>query len=226
MVLLQGQPAEPPSLGSVLLGQADAADAVIETTTPGLDLLPADVGLADANLALTSEIGRERRLRVALESIEGDYDYVILDTSPQRSLLTVNALVYVHEVIVPVDAGLFAVAGLGQLQGTVEQVKTYLDNPRLRIAGLVLTRTRADNVSRDVERQLRELFGQLVYRTAIPQNVKIEESHSRYLGVLDYSPTSAGAKAYAALVEEIANGQSQANRSDSPRRSTPTDNAA
>jgi chromosome partitioning protein len=226
LVLLEGQPAESPTLGTVLLGQADAADALVETATPGLDLLPADVGLADANLTLTSEIGRERRLRIALESIEEDYEYILLDTSPQRSLLTINALVYIEEAIVPVDAGLFAVAGLGQLQSAVEQVRTYLDNRTLRISGLILTRAQANNVSRDVERQLRELFGPLVYKTVIPNNIKIEEAHSRYRGVLDYSPTSAGAKAYAALVEEIANGKPQANRSDASRRSTPADHAA
>jgi len=208
LVLLGGRPAEPPTLGAVLLGDATAAEAVRSTATAGLDVLPADVTLADANLALTNLVGRECRLRGALGTIEDRYDFVVLDTSPQRSLLTINALVYLDEAIVPVDPGLFAVAGLGQLQAAVEDVRRFLDNRRLRIAGLVLTRTQNNNVSRDVESQLRGLFGSLVYRTTIPTNAKCEEAHSRYQSVLEYAPRSAGAKAYAELVEEIiADGQ-------------------
>jgi chromosome partitioning protein len=203
LVLTEGRGAAPPTLGAVLLGEAEAADAIRPTAVEGLDLLPADVSLADANLALADQIGRERRLRVALEAVEGGYDFVLLDTSPQRSLLTVNALCYIAEAIVPVDPGLFAVAGLGQLQAAVEDVRRYLDNRALRIAGLVLTRTANNNVSRDVEAQLRGMFGELVHPTAIPTNAKVEEAHSRYQSVLDYAPRSAGAKAYAALVEEI-----------------------
>jgi chromosome partitioning protein len=203
LVLTQGRGADPPTLGAVLLGEAEAADAIRPTAVTGLDLLPADVSLADANLALADQIGRERRLRVALEDVEGRYEYVLLDTSPQRSLLTVNALCYIAEAIVPVDPGLFAVAGLGQLQAAVEDVRRYLDNRALRIAGLVLTRTANNNVSRDVEAQLRGMYGDLVHPTAIPTNAKVEEAHSRYQSVLDYAPRSAGAKAYAALVEEI-----------------------
>ena len=203
LVFLQGQPAESPTIGAVLLDQADAHEAIRPTATPGLDILPADVTLADANLSLASEVGRERRLRVALDAVQGRYDVVILDTSPQRSLLTVNALVFAEEVYVPIDPGLFAVAGLGQLQATVDEVRRYLDNRALRIAGIVLTRTRNDNVSRDVESQLRAMFGELVRCSTIPTNAKLEEAHSRYQSVLDYAPRSAGAKAYAELVQEI-----------------------
>lgn len=203
LVFLEGKPADAPTVGAVLLDQADAHEAIRPTATPGLDILPADVTLADANLALASVVGRERRLRVALEDLRGRYDAVVLDTSPQRSLLTVNALVFAEEVYIPIDPGLFAVAGLGQLQATVDEVRRYLDNRALRIAGLILTRTRNDNVSRDVEGQLRTMFGELVKRSAIPTNAKVEESHSRFQSVLDYAPRSAGAKAYAELVMEI-----------------------
>ncbi|MDB5876331.1 MAG: 4Fe-4S iron sulfur cluster binding s, NifH/frxC family protein [Ramlibacter sp.] len=203
LVFLEGRGAESPTIGAVLLDQADAHDAIRPTSTLGLDILPADVSLADANLALASEVGRERRLRVALEEVRDRYDVVVLDTSPQRSLLTVNALVFAEEVYVPIDPGLFAVAGLGQLQATVDEVRRYLDNRALRIAALILTRCRNDNVGRDVESQLRQMFGELVRRTTVPTNAKIEEAHSRYQSVLDYAPRSAGAKAYAELVLEI-----------------------
>ena len=98
-----------------------ALAAIRPTDVPGLDILPADVSLADANLALADQIGRERRLSVAMEDVEAGYDFIILDTSPQRSLLTVNALAYLHEAIIPVDPGLFAVAGLGQLDAAAQR---------------------------------------------------------------------------------------------------------
>jgi chromosome partitioning protein len=120
------------------------------------------------------------------------------------------------------------VAGRGQLQAAVEDVRRYLDNRALRIAGLVLTRTANNNVSRDVEAQLRGMFGELVHPTAIPTNAKVEEAHSRYQSVLDYAPRSAGAKAYAALVEEIiAHGRRAKDRAgDAARGPAEADDAA
>lgn len=203
LVLLRGRGATPPTLRHVLLNEAGAVDAVRPTGVAGLAILPADAALAEVNLILAGEMGRERRLKLALTDVERAYDFVLLDTSPSRCLVNVNVLNYAGEVLVPVDPGLFALSGLGRLQEAVAEVRRYLDNPALRIAGLVLTRTQANNVSRDVEAQLRGLFGALVHRATIPSSTKIEEAHSRYQSVLDYAPRSAGARAYAALVEEI-----------------------
>ncbi len=203
LVLLGGQGAAPPTLRHVLLNEADAVDAVRPTGVAGLAILPADAALAEVNLALAGELGRERRLRRALAGVESAYDFVLLDTSPARCLVNVNVLNYAGEVLVPVDPGLFALSGLGQLQEAVAEVRRYLDNEALRISGLVLTRAQKNNVSRDVEARLRGLFGARVHRATIPTSTKIEEAHSRYQSVLDYAPRSAGARAYAALVGEI-----------------------
>jgi chromosome partitioning protein len=203
LVLLEGKAAEPPTHASVLLGDAAAIEAIRPTRTAGLDILPADVSLADASLALGNVIGREARLRAALTEVEPVYDFVILDTSPTRSLLTINVLVYAAEVLIPVEPGLFSLSGLGQLQSAIEDVRRFLGNQRLQIAGLVLTRTRNDGVSRDVEAQIRATFGDLVYRTTVPSSVKVEEAHGRFLSVLDYAPRSSGARAYESLVAEI-----------------------
>lgn len=203
LVLLEGRGGEAPTLFHVLTNEADADAAIRKTRTPGLDLLPSETLLADANVALASELGRERRLRLAMRDVEAAYDFVVVDTGPARSLLNVNVLNYVAEVYCPVDPGVFSIAGLGTLQGAVVEVARYLDNTRLRIAGLVLTRTARDNISRDVEAQLRGAFGDLVCRTVIPGSAKIGEAHARFLSVLDYAPRSAGAKAYEALVAEI-----------------------
>lgn len=203
MVLLEGRPAEAPTLAHVLIDQTDAADAIRPTRTEGLDVLPSDTLLADANVALASELGRERRLKLALEGLDAGYDFVVIDTSPQRTLINVNVLNYVGEVLCPVDPGIFALSGLGTLREAVAEVARYLDNRALRLGGLVLTRTQRDNITRDVEAQLRGTFGELVFRTTIPSTTKIGEAHARFLSVLDYAPRSSGAQAYKALVSEI-----------------------
>jgi chromosome partitioning protein len=168
-----------------------------------LDLLPGDTSLADANLSLASEIGRERRLRLAMRGVDESYDYVVIDTSPQRTLININVLNYVSEVWCPVDPGVFSLVGLVKLQGAVAEVVRYLDNADVKFAGLVLTQTRADNLCRDVEAQLRASFGALVCKTTIPTSVKVGEAHGHYLSVLDYAPRSPAAKAYEELTREI-----------------------
>lgn len=203
MVLLEGRSAGAPTLAHVLIDRADAADAIRPTRTEGLDVLPSDTLLADANVALASELGRERRLKLALEGLDAGYDFVVIDTSPQRTLINVNVLNYVGEVLCPVDPGIFSLSGLGTLREAVAEVARYLDNRALRLGGLVLTRTQRDNITRDVEARLRGTFGGLVFRTTIPGTTKIGEAHARFLSVLDYAPRSSGAKAYKALVSEI-----------------------
>ena len=203
MVLLEGRPAEAPTLAHVLIDRTDAADAIRPTRTEGLDVLPSDTPLADANVALASEPGRERRLKLALAGLDAGYDFVVIDTSPQRTLINVNVLNYVGEVLCPVDPGIFALSGLGTLREAVAEVARHLDNRALRLGGLVLTRTQRDNITRDVAAQLRGTFGGLVFRTTIPGTTKIGEAHARFLSVLDYAPRSSGAQAYKALVSEI-----------------------
>lgn len=203
LVLLKGETPEPPTLYHVLTNTADAGDTIRPTSTKRLELLPADTLLADANISLAQEMGRERRLRLALRGIDEGYDYVVIDTSPQRTLINVNVLNYVAEVYCPVDPGIFSLAGLVKLQGAVSEVVKFLDNQALRMSGLVLTRTQHDNISKDVESQVRASFGNLVMETTIPATTKIGEAHARFMSVLDYAPRSPGAKAYEALTREI-----------------------
>jgi chromosome partitioning protein len=203
--VLAGEEPDPPTLGQILLGSAEAGDAIRGTGVPGLDVLPARDDLADANDQISSRIGRERLLAQAMEECEADYGYILLDTTPARSLLTVNALTYVQEAIIPVDPSVFAMIGLGKLQGVVEEVRKLL-NRRLRISGIVVTKTTNTKVSRDVEAQLRGHFGAIVFAATIPTNVKVEEASSRRTVVVDYAPDSAGAVAYQQLAREIADG--------------------
>jgi chromosome partitioning protein len=203
MVLGQGRAGGSPTLFHVLTNESDPADAIVSTTTPGLDLIPADGMLADANVVLVTELGRERRLRLAMPEVDHGYDFVVIDTSPQRSLVNVNVLNYAAEVYCPVDPGIFAIAGLMKLQEAIAGVVKFLDNPTLRLAGLVVNRVTRDNLSRDTEAQLREAFGPLVFKTTVSTSTKIGEAHARYQSVLDYAPGSTGAKAFEVLTREI-----------------------
>jgi chromosome partitioning protein len=213
-VLLRGEKARRPTLHEVLVGQAEADAAIVPTVLDGVDLLPADASLADANVTLAGAVGRERRLRMAMEGAGEAYDFVLVDTAPTRSLLTANVLNYVGEVLVPIAPGLFGVLGLGQLQADVGQVRLYLDNKALRIGGIFLTLVEKNNVARDLEEQLRRLFGELVFRTRIPRSVKLEEAHSRHESILTYAPKSPGATAYLALTEEIRHGRAEERTGD------------
>jgi chromosome partitioning protein len=223
LVMLQGRGAEPPTIGAVLLGDADIGEAIRPTPTPGLDVLPSDVSLADANMELANRIGRENRLRASLADVQGRYDVVMIDTPPTRSLLTINALTAAAEVIIPVEPSLFALSGLDQLRTAIDDVRRFLGNPGLRIAGILLTRTRRDSVCRDVEAHLRETFGPLVFTTTIPTSVKVEEAHGRFLSVIDYAPKSPGSVAYQSLALEILNhGHAQERTGPASQRSDAT----
>lgn len=202
-VLLGGEPAREPTLTEVLLGTATAAESVVPTRFEGVDLLPSNATLADATAELMGEMGRERRLRLALETLADDYQFALIDSAPTRSILTVNVLNAVDEVIVPFSPGLFSAIGLGQLQDDVAQVRRFLDNKRLRIGGIVLAMTEKNNVHADLESQLREAHGDLILDTKIPRSIKIEEAHARFESVITYAPKSVGALAYTALAEEL-----------------------
>jgi chromosome partitioning protein len=219
MTMLDGEPAEPPTLGHVLLDQADAEEAIRPTRLERLDVLPADSSLADAALLLADQLGRERRLRPILRDLAASYDFAIVDAAPQLNLVGINVLNAVDSLIVPVDAGIYSIAGLGKLQETVEQVRKYLDNPGLDIAGLVLTRTHRNKATADIEAQLRAAFGDLVFRTTIPHGVRVEEAHARHRTVAEFSPKSAPAVAYESLVEEVlSHGQHEQPARDSLHR--------
>jgi chromosome partitioning protein len=223
MTMLDGAPATPPTLGHVLLGQADAAEVIRPTRVDRVDILPADAQLADAAVMLADGIGREHRLRAALRAVENRYAFVLVDSAPQLNLVSVNTLAAVREVLVPVDAGLYSVAGLGRLQETAGQVRKYLDNPGLHISGLVVTRAHHNRATRDIEGQLREAFGPLVHRVVIPHSVRVEEAVARHRTVIEFAPKSPPALAYLELVKEILDHGEQPARNPEHRRGADPD---
>jgi chromosome partitioning protein len=193
-----------PRLYDVLCGDADAVDAILPTDIENLELLPAHPDLAAASVELPRAPGSETRLRDALGPLRDRYAYVILDCPPSLGPLTVNALVAADRVIVPVQTEYFALEGLAGLLDTLALIQREL-NPRLAVAGMLLTmhdgRTR---LARDVEREVREHFPDLVFDTVIPRNVRIGEAPSFGRPVIHHDPHSAGAGAYFELAKEVA----------------------
>ncbi len=193
-----------PGLYEVLTGEATAAEALCDSSVPGLRVLPAGSGLAGANVELPRIDGFEERLRECLSPVRDSFEYVLLDCPPSLGPLTVTALVAADRVIVPVQTEYFALEGLAGLLETLALVQRDL-NPRLTVAGMLLTmhdnRTR---LGRDVEREVRGHFPDLVYDTVIPRNVRVGEAPSYGLPVTHHDPHSAGAEAYFELAKEVA----------------------
>ncbi len=203
LIMMDGQRPQAPTLADVLLDEADAIDAIRRTRIDRLDVLPADVRLADLTVTLANEIGRERRLRLAVKPLEDRYAVVVVDSPPQLSLLTVNVLSAVNEVLIPIDPGLFAVAGLGRMQETIDRVRHNLEHPGLTIMGLLITRANRNKLTADLERQLRDAYGPLVFKSVIPNSVVVEEAHASHRCILEWSPDSPPGQAYTELVTEV-----------------------
>jgi chromosome partitioning protein len=191
---------------ALLLGAAPLAGLIRQTRVPGLDLLPADGDLAGAELELVAQPGREGRLAAALASESARlarYGFVLIDCPPSLGLLTLNALVAAESVLVPLQAEFFALEGVSQIARTIERVRASF-NPRLGLDGIVLTMfDRRNNLSELVASDVRAFFGDKVYDTVIPRNVRVSEAPSHGLPVLIYDVKSSGAQAYALLAAEL-----------------------
>ena len=204
-ILSGGKSPDGPTLAEVLSRETSALEAIRPTIVAGLDLLPSDVTLGAVNVKLADQPGRDGRLRSMLAAVEGAYDFALLDTGPTVTTLWLNAMSYGEEVIAPVDVGVLSVLGLVELESAIVDLRAAY-NPPLRLAGLILTRVQRNNLAKDVERQLRERFGPLVFSSTVGLSVKFDEAHSRGMTVMQYAPTSPGAAAYFEIVEGIING--------------------
>jgi len=197
-------PREPgPTVYQVLIDKAAISDAVCTTSEERLDMLPADIDLAGAEIDLLSAIGVQTRLRARLADLADRYDYAVIDTPPSLGLLTINALAACDEVIIPVSVSLFAMKGLAQLSETISRVQESLNHPKLRIRGILATLCDRTKRSREVLLTLKEHFPGQIFETAIPKNVTVEEAHGRGKSLYDYAPGSKGAMAYERFVEEV-----------------------
>lgn len=190
-----------------LLGLSELGDSIRESKIPGLSVMPANVQLAGAEIELIDMERREHRMSEALSAAGSNarerWDTILVDCPPSLGLVTLNALVAVDAVLVPLQAEFLALEGIGALSNTVERVRKVL-NPKLHMAGVVLTMVdRRMTLSQQVEADVRGHFGELVFGTTIPRNVRIAEAPSHGLPVLIYDNACAGAQAYILLASEF-----------------------
>jgi chromosome partitioning protein len=187
----------------LLRGEVSLDAAIAESGVPGLTVVPASADLAGAEIELSGRPRREYLLADALRGGLAAYDDVIIDCPPSLNLLTINALTAAHRVLVPLQCEFYALAGLAQLIGTIERVRRSL-NPRLALQGVVLTMyDRRNNLCELVAADVRGHFGDKVYRTVIPRNIRVSEAPSHGLPVLVYDRRSTGAQAYVKLAAEM-----------------------
>ena len=192
----------------ILVGDEPRQSALTKTVVPGLQIVPSDVLLSGAELELANDNRRSYRLKRAIEAYVADasregIDYILIDCPPSLNVLTVNALTASDAILVPLQCEFFALEGLTQLLKTVERVRGHL-NAKLDIQGLVLTMYDSrNNLSAEVAADVREHFGDKVYKTVIPRNVRVSEAPSMGKPVLLYDLSCAGSKAYVALAKEV-----------------------
>jgi len=187
----------------LLINGADARDVLVSTALEGLDVLPARIELAGAEVELVQMMAREQVLSKALKPIRDNYDYVIMDCPPSLGLITINALTAADSVLVPIQCEYYALEGVTQLMNTIRLVRQNL-NPRLEIEGVVLTMYNArTNLSTQVVAEVNRFFKSKVYRTVIPRTVRLGEAPSFGQPITVFDPRSTGAAAYRQLTKEI-----------------------
>lgn len=181
----------------------DLRQTIVRGSSDGVDVVPASIALAGAEVELAGAASRERRLRRLLEPLADAYDHILIDSPPSLGLLTVNALTAADAVLIPLQCEYYALEGLTQLLATIDLVRDHL-NPRLAIDGVVLTMADGrTNLSADVEAEARRHLGGTVYDTVIPRSVRLSEAPSHGRSIASYAPESRGGLAYAALAAEF-----------------------
>jgi chromosome partitioning protein len=186
-----------------LLGLGELAGIRTRAERGGYDVVPANRDLAGAEVELVELPARETRLKAALERVADDYDYILIDCPPSLSLLTVNALAAAQRVLIPMQCEYYALEGLSDLVGTIKRVRANL-NPSLEIAGLLRTMYDPRNtLSQQVSRELESHFGDKVFRTLVPRNVRLAEAPSYGVPAVVWDASSKGAQAYVALASEV-----------------------
>ncbi len=191
------------SIYDLLINEADPLALIVDTGHPYLHILPSTTDLAGAELELASAIGRELKLKQSLELLGDCYHYILIDCPPSLNLLTVNAMTAADSVLIPLQCEFYAMEGLSQILNTIRLVQRGL-NPQLRVEGILLTMADArNNLSKDVEDEIRLHFSKESFETVIPRNVRLSEAPSHGKPIIYYDITSRGAAAYLQLAREI-----------------------
>ncbi|WP_127715486.1 ParA family protein [Halobacteriovorax sp. HLS] len=186
-----------------MIGQAPISECIYQTELPFLHICPSDNNLSGAEIELVSLFAREAKLKAAFETIRADYDYILIDCPPSLGLLTVNALNAADTFIVPMQTEYLAMEGLAQLLNTVRLIRTNL-NPNLKMDGILLTMfDKRSSLHKQVTSEIRKHFGEKVFKSAIPRNVKLAECPSFGKPIILYDIESKGSEAYLALAKEV-----------------------
>ena len=190
-----------------LLGGADVRDCIKTLNKPPLDILPANISLAGADLEIAKiEKNREQLLKKVLSRVSGNYDFIVIDCPPSLGLLNTNALTASDSVLIPVQCEYYALEGVTQLLQTIRLVQK-LFNPNLKIEGVLLTMYDArTNLSAEVAQEVHKHFKEKAYKTYIPRNIKLSEAPSMGKSIFDYDMNCEGAKAYVTLTKEVIDG--------------------
>lgn len=187
----------------ILVNDVDIKETILPTSRENLFIVPATLQLAGAEIELTSMMARESRLKLALDEIKADYDYILIDCPPSLGHLTINAFTASDSILIPVQCEYYALEGLSQLLNTVRLVQKHF-NPDLAIEGVLLTMFDArTNLGAEVVEEVRRYFQEKVYETVIPRNVRLSEAPSHGLSIIDYDIRSKGAEVYQALAKEV-----------------------
>ncbi|WEG73322.1 ParA family protein [Vagococcus intermedius] len=187
----------------VLVNDTPISEVIHQTTRKDLDIVPATIQLAGAEIELTPMMARETRLKMAISEIAPAYDYILIDCPPSLGHLTINSFTASDSILIPVQCEYYALEGLSQLLNTVRLVQKHF-NPELRIEGVLLTMFDArTNLGAEVVEEVRTYFRERVYDTIIPRNVRLSEAPSHGLSIIDYDPRSRGAEVYQALAKEV-----------------------
>ncbi len=191
------------SIYDVIINGVPIEETLVDTKIDTLKLSPSNIQLAGAEVELVSVISRETRLKFALESVKDKFDYIIIDCPPSLGLITLNALTAANTILVPIQCEYYALEGLSQLMNTVSIIQKHL-NPALKVEGVVLTMFDArTNLSIQVVDEVKKYFGNKVYRTIIPRNVRLSEAPSYGLPIILYDSKSKGAECYMDLADEV-----------------------
>lgn len=188
---------------NVIDGECSVKDAIIKTKTPNLDVIPATVDLAGAEIDLVQMSSREKIVKNILSRIADDYDFITIDCPPSLGLLTVNALTAANSILIPIQCHFYALEGLSQLMNTVRLIKQHL-NPALNVEGVVLTmKDNRSNLIAEVSAEIVKFFGKKVFDTYIPANIRLAEAPSHGEPIVTYDFASKGSEAYLRLAEEF-----------------------
>ncbi|HKJ88204.1 MAG TPA: AAA family ATPase [Gammaproteobacteria bacterium] len=198
--------AQETTIYQVLMGETAVREAILEPAEPengGPKLIPSNSSLSGAEVELVDQDSRDRRLRRALGEVQEEYDYILIDCPPSLNLLTINALVAAHSVLIPIQSEYYALEGLSQLMEVIQRIRRKA-NPELRVEGLLLTmHDNRNNLANQVSEEVRSHFGRKVYETTIPRNVRLGEAPSFGMPVIYYDALCRGSESYLDLAHEL-----------------------